>query len=105
MNYLADLISNHGGLAAVLFAVFLVNLAFGFRSQLDAWCERNRYAAGVLKILRSLGVDPWMFIAGVGLILKGRLPTPSGPVVRVAADKSVTVDRGEPRDDDKTPSD
>lgn len=52
----------------------LVSLALSHRSQIDAWAEQNPRLAGLMKLLRSLGLDPWMFVQSVSLIVKGRLP-------------------------------
>jgi hypothetical protein len=44
------------------------------RSQIDHWCEQHPRVAGLLKILRGSGLDPWMFVQGVSLLVKGALP-------------------------------
>jgi hypothetical protein len=51
-----------------------VSLLLSHRSQIDAWAEQNPRLAGVMKLLRSLGLDPWLFVQSLSLIVKGRLP-------------------------------
>jgi hypothetical protein len=55
-------------------ALGAVSLLLSHRSQVDAWAEKNPRLAGLMKLLRSLGLDPWMFVQSVSLIAKGRLP-------------------------------
>jgi hypothetical protein len=57
----------HGALALILLAV-------ARRSQIDSWAECNPKIAGVLKILRGLGIDPWLVLSGLSLLIRGRLP-------------------------------
>lgn len=59
-------------IAAIIVA--LINVALGYRSQIDAWCERKPRVAGVLKILRGSGFDLWMILQGISLVFRGRLP-------------------------------
>lgn len=51
----------------------LANLA-AHRSQVDDWCDGRPRLAAALKVLRGIGVDPWLIIQGVSLLLRGRLP-------------------------------
>lgn len=65
----------------------LVNLV-AHRSQVDAWCEKRPKLAAVLKLMRGLGLDPWLLVQGLTLLLKGRLPSAlrnSTPVLGVVA--------------------
>jgi hypothetical protein len=57
----------HGALALILLAV-------ARRSQIDSWAESNPKIAGVLKILRGLGIDPWLVLSGLSLLIRGKLP-------------------------------
>jgi hypothetical protein len=57
----------HGLLALLL-------LATARRSQIDAWAESKPKIAGALKILRGLGIDPFLVIQGLSLLIRGRLP-------------------------------
>lgn len=52
----------------------LLNFAIAHRSQIDEWCEERPRVAGVLKIFRALGLDPWGLAQGITLIVKGRFP-------------------------------
>lgn len=68
-------------LGALTLALFLVNLAFGRRSQIDAWCNAHPYAAGAMKIMRGVGHDPWQVLQGASLLIRKRLPDPIESVV------------------------
>lgn len=52
----------------------LISLLVAHRSQIDHWAEQNPRLAGLMKLLRSVGLDPWMFVQALSLIVKGRLP-------------------------------
>lgn len=52
----------------------LISLLVAHRSQIDHWAEQNPRLAGLMKLLRSVGLDPWMLVQAVSLIVKGRLP-------------------------------
>jgi hypothetical protein len=52
----------------------LFSLLMSKRSQIDAWAESNPRVAGVMKLLRGLGVDPWLIAQGLMLIVAKRLP-------------------------------
>ncbi len=66
----------------------LINFVLAHKSQIDGWAEANPKAAGILKILRSIGFDPWLLIQGISLLVTKRLPKniksfqapPTGPV-------------------------
>lgn len=56
-------------------------LLFGFlalilarKSQVDEWANAHPRVAGVLKTLRGVGLDPWIIIQGLCLIVFGKLP-------------------------------
>jgi hypothetical protein len=51
-----------------------LSLLVSRKSQIDAWAEKNPRAAGAMKLLRSLGIDPWMLVQSLTLIFRGRLP-------------------------------
>lgn len=51
-----------------------LSLVASRKSQVDAWAESNPRVAGVMKLFRSLGVDPWMLLQSLSLIVRGRLP-------------------------------
>lgn len=51
-----------------------VTLLLSRKSQVDAWAESHPRVAGVHKLMRSLGIDPWMLLQSVSLIVRGRLP-------------------------------
>lgn len=55
----------------------LFSLLMSKRSQIDAWAESNPRVAGVMKLLRGFGVDPWLIAQGVMLIVAKRLPATS----------------------------
>lgn len=55
-------------------AYLLLQYIYGKRSQVDAWCEQQPRLAGLVKIIRGVLPDPWLFVQGVTLLLKGRLP-------------------------------
>jgi hypothetical protein len=52
----------------------IINLAFGYKSQIEAWAESKPRIAGLLKLSRSLGFDPWNALAALLLIAKKKLP-------------------------------
>jgi hypothetical protein len=74
MQNLINLISSHWLIAYVVGA-FAVSLLLARRSQVDAWCEANPRVAGLLKILRGIGLDPWLPIQGLSLLIFGKLPS------------------------------
>jgi hypothetical protein len=52
----------------------LVSLVLARRSQIDAWAESRPRVAGVLKLVRGLGLDPWLVVQSASLIVRGKLP-------------------------------
>jgi hypothetical protein len=75
---LQSLIATWGPIAKTvgfLLVYVLLMVAFGHRSQIDAWCERNPRVAGVVKLIRgTLPFDPWLIVQGLALIVLKRLP-------------------------------
>lgn len=65
-------------LAGWLALSLLLNLAFARRSQLDHWAEANPKLAGMLKLSRSLGLDPWLLLQAFSLFVRGHLPPGAG---------------------------
>jgi hypothetical protein len=59
---------------ALWLAAGLLSLLLSHKSQVDAWAEKNPRTAGLMKLLRSLGLDPWMLVQGLALLVRGRLP-------------------------------
>ncbi len=59
---------------AIVAAWLLIHLALSHKTQIDSWCEANPRVAGTLKILRGVGIDPWLVLQGVSLLVQGRLP-------------------------------
>lgn len=55
-------------------ALGAINLLFGHKSQINAWTESKPRLAAVLKLSRSLGLDPWMLLQSLTLVIRGRLP-------------------------------
>lgn len=55
-------------------ALGVISLLLSRRSQVDAWAEQNPRIAGVMKALRALGLDPWMFVQSLSLIVRKKLP-------------------------------
>lgn len=67
-------------------AFYLCNLALGHKSQLDSWVLKHPRVGGILKIIRGvLPCDPWLFIQGMSLIIRGSLPQKLTPIVNVLA--------------------
>lgn len=61
---------------ALWLAAGALSLVLSRRSQIDSWAEAHPRVAGALKLLRSLGLDPWMLLQSISLIIRGRLPEP-----------------------------
>lgn len=59
---------------AAALALGVINFLLSRRSQVDAWCNANPRLAGVMKLLRFAGVDPWMGVQALSLIVRGKLP-------------------------------
>jgi hypothetical protein len=68
------LTANAVTIALIFAATLLLNLLLSRKTQVDAWCEHQPRIAGVLKLLRGFGIDPWAIFQGIYLILFGRLP-------------------------------
>lgn len=54
----------------------LLSLLVGERSRVDAWCEAHPRVAGGIKLLRAMGVDPWLIVSATSLIVNKKLPAP-----------------------------
>lgn len=79
-------------LAIIIGVLFVINLMFAGRSQIDAWAEAHPRIAGTMKAMRGLGLDPWMLLQSASLIVKGRLPAAqTKPVVKVSETVHETV--------------
>lgn len=76
MEHLTLLLDSKTWLALALYAAItgVLNLLIARRSQVDAWAESNPRLASVLKLVRSLGLDPWMVIQSLSLFFRGKLP-------------------------------
>lgn len=61
-------------------ATFLLSLLLAKRSQVDTWVESVPRLAGLMKILRGVGIDPWLIAQGLVLLFAGRLPKSLRPV-------------------------
>ena len=59
---------------ALWLAAGVLSLVLSHRSQIDSWAEKNPRLAGAMKLLRSLGLDPWMLVQALSLIVRARLP-------------------------------
>lgn len=55
-------------------ALGLVSLVLSHKSQIDDWAEKYPRYAAVLKFVRALGLDPWLLLQSLTLLIKGRLP-------------------------------
>lgn len=71
---LLDYLTAHPWAGWLLLGV--ISLLVSRRSQVDAWAEANPRVAGVHKLLRGFGVDPWLVLQSLSLIVRGRLPAP-----------------------------
>lgn len=65
-------------------ALGVVSLVLSHRSQIDEWAENNPRLAAVLKLVRALGLDPWMLVQAISLLVRKRLPA-----AQVAGSKSM----------------
>lgn len=73
-SYIWQLVLSHA-VPLVLFAcIYLLLLLVAHKSQADAWCMKRPRLAGFLKLVRGLGIDPWLIVQGLTLLLKARLP-------------------------------
>lgn len=71
---LIPLLKTDRTLAVWFLASGLLSLAFSYKSQINAWAESKPRVAGVMKIIRGVGPDPWIILQGIYLIVRGRLP-------------------------------
>lgn len=64
--------------ALPLWACYLIfgvaALLLARKSQVDAWVEENPRLGGLLKLLRGAGLDPWIIVQGICLLVFKRLP-------------------------------
>jgi hypothetical protein len=74
MTQLLDYVTAHPWLLWLVAGV--LSLVLSRRSQIDAYAEMHPRVAGIMKLLRSLGLDPWMLLQSLSLIVRGRLPEP-----------------------------
>src|SRR5690606_9622261 len=68
--------ANAWSMVGLYVALGLISLLIANRSQIDEWAEKNPRVAGILKLMRALGIDPWMLLQSISLIVRGRLPKP-----------------------------
>lgn len=73
------------GLLWYLVAFLLVSI-LGRKSQIHEWAEANPKLAGLLKILRGVGFDPWIIIQGLYLLVSKKLPPGLKPPEQVNND-------------------
>ncbi len=52
----------------------IINLAFAYKSQIEAWAEANPRLASLLKFTRALGFDPWNLLSSLKLFAQKKLP-------------------------------
>jgi hypothetical protein len=52
----------------------IVSLILANKSQIDGWANANPRLAGILKLMRGLGLDPWLLLQSLSLLILGRLP-------------------------------
>jgi hypothetical protein len=52
----------------------IINLAFGYRSQIEAWSESRPNVAALLKFSRAVGLDPWNILSAIKLAATSKLP-------------------------------
>ena len=52
----------------------IINLAFAYKSQIEAWAESNPRLASMLKLSRAIGFDPWNFLSSLKLFAQKKLP-------------------------------
>jgi hypothetical protein len=74
LDALLDYVFAHPWLLWLVAGLF--SLVLSRRSQVDAWVEMHPRLAAALKLLRALGLDPWMVIQSLSLLFRGRLPDP-----------------------------
>lgn len=95
MQNLLDLIRANWLYVAIGLLYLGLHWALTRRSQIDAWCNKHPRVAGVMKIVRGLGIDPWLIAQGLTLLFKGRLPvgysTLADKILKVLAASSVAL--------------
>lgn len=74
MQHLLNLIHAHWLYVVVGLLYLGLHLVLTKHSQIDAWCEKRPRVAGIMKLVRGLGIDPWLIAQGLTLLFKGRLP-------------------------------
>lgn len=52
----------------------IINLAFGYKSQIEAWAESHPRLAALLKFTRGIGLDPWQLLSALKLFAEKKLP-------------------------------
>src|SRR5690606_40061012 len=78
--------ANAWSMVGLYVALGLISLLIANRSQIDEWAEKNPRVAGIQKLMRSLGIDPWMLLQGLSLLIRGKLPTPKAPEHKAGGD-------------------
>jgi len=81
--------STLGQIVALYLLSSLLSLLIARKSQVDAWAESHPRIAAALKLMRSLGLDPWMFVQALSLATLKRLPAP--PAVEKPKPKVTTL--------------
>lgn len=81
----------------------IINLAFAYKSQIEAWAESNPRLASLLKLSRALGFDPWNLLSSLKLLASKKLPdaqkadSPIAKLEQKRADaKRLGIDRDPP---------
>lgn len=72
MDQILEFLAAHAWVGWLIFGV--LSLALSRQSQIDAWVEQHPRIAGMMKLLRALGLDPWMAAQALSLLIRGRLP-------------------------------
>ena len=84
MTTITNLWHSYSAYLIPFIAAYILNVLYGHRSQVDAWCNANPKRAAIMKIIRGLlPIDPWLIIQGISLIFKGKLPTKWQNVVSI----------------------
>jgi hypothetical protein len=52
----------------------IVSLILANKSQIDGWANANPRLAGILKLMRGMGLDPWLVFQSLSLLILKRLP-------------------------------
>lgn len=85
--------ANAWSMVGLYVALGLISLLIANRSQIDEWAEKNPRVAGIQKLMRSLGIDPWMLLQGLSLLIRGKLPKPKAPENKSGGDDGNTGTR------------